>query len=217
MSIPKDSLIGLRHVSDALGSATHDYAQQTNSKMDLRTHPGKGWTAFELGLPRLQHHAADLGLSPDGIKYVERVAREQFAKAIPILESPIERTMFGALITGRWAAFESVPPRVHDSRRDAAELLPVGDVIIVPQMAFIKYRLDFGLVLERNEHRQIVAVECDGVEFHRNENAARDRIRNGYLGSWNIPTFRLKGSEIYEDAIRYADELIAELCHWKAS
>ena len=215
MTLSKDSQINLRHISDALGSATHDYAQDGTKKMDLRTHPGKGWTAFELGLPRLLEHAAALGIPAQGMEAVERAAREQYSKSIPLLESPIERTMMGALITGYWKGFETLPPRVHDSRRDAHELLPQGDLVIVPQMAFLKYRLDFGLVIERRGQRQIVAVECDGAEFHKG--ATKDRIRNGYLASWDIPTFRLRGSEIFEDAMRYADELIAELVVWKRS
>src|SRR6185437_12020776 len=148
MSLPKDSLIGVRHMSDALGSATHDFAKEGDPNFhNLRTHPGKGRTTFDLGAHRLERHATEMGMRSDGVEYIRRLAWEQYQKAVPMLESPIERAMMGALITGRWAGFVTIPPLVHDSRRDSRESLPPGDLVIVPQMALFKYRLDFGLVV----------------------------------------------------------------------
>lgn len=210
----KETLAGFRHITDVMDSAIQEHAN-LGASSPLKDQPGKGKTIFDLGLPRLLGYAAQMGMNQDGLAYTERRAREQYAKGVQSTESPIERSMLAALITGWWVGFETLPPLVHTSNKDSLEVLPLGDIVIVPQMAFVKFRFDFGLVLEKDGRRQIAVIECDGADFHRD--ADKDRFRDLYLHSWNIPTFRCKGSAIFEDAIKAADEVINKICMWKAS
>lgn len=203
---------GLRQVGDALNSAFQEMGYADES---LRATAGKGKTTLDLGMYRLRDQAVSMGMNADGADYVERRARAQYDKAVSFTESPIERAMIAALLTGRWLGFETIPPIVHNATKGSIELLPLGDVIIVPQLAFVRYRLDFGIVVEKDGRRQVVAVECDGAAFHAD--AVKDRFRDAYLDSWGVPTFRATGSSLDKDPIGAADEIIGSICRWRAS
>lgn len=211
----RETLSGFKSLGDALSSSLHGLYTENGGTIPLAQRTGKGQTILSFGMPRLCEHAAAMGMNAEGIAYVERRAEAQYERAVAMTESPIERAMVAALITGYWRGCETIPPIVHDAGKDSLESLPQGDVVIVPQMAFVKFRLDFAIVIEKDRRRQIVAIECDGAAFHRD--AVKERFRNAYLSSWNIPTFRFKGSEINEDVIKAADEVIASICMWKAS
>lgn len=203
---------GARQVGDALDAALQQFGLRDGA---LSANSGKGRTVLDFGMYRLQEHAASMGMNGEGIAYVERRAREQYAKATALAESPIERAMMAALITGRWLGFETIPPIVHNAAKESIELLPLGDVIIIPQLAFVRFRLDFGVLVEKDGRRRVVAVECDGAAFHND--AAKDRFRDAYLNSWDVPTFRVSGSMIDKDPIAAADDIIAAICNWRAS
>jgi hypothetical protein len=209
-----DSFGRTKHLSDAVGGALFGMAYDGAGKGQLRMHPGKGATNLDLGMDRLRHYAADLGVPADGIEAIEAKAREQFAKGSRLCESPIERSMLAALVTGYWRGFNALPPTVHDGSKDSSETLQPGELIIVPQMAFVKFRLDFGIVAERDGRRQIVAVECDGAAFHGD--AAKEQFRVNYLKSWNVPVFKFSGKLLHEDAIAAADVVINAMSQWRA-
>lgn len=211
----RETTAGFRSLADAAMGGVYEGLEDAGVGVNLRDRTGKGRTILDFGMNRIREHAAAMGMNSEGIAYVERRTREQYARAVLLTDSPIERAMIAALITGRWAGCETIPPIVHNASKDSLELLPLGDVIIIPQFAFVKFRLDFAVIIEKEGKRQIVDVECDGAAFHRD--AVKDRFRGAYLNSWNIPVFRYKGSEIHEDAIAAADEVIAAICNWKAN
>lgn len=74
------------------------------------------------------------------------------------------------------------------------------------------YRVDFLVATTNAGTGQpiLVAVECDGHEFHSRtkEQAASDRQRDRALLSLGITTVRFTGSEIWRDASACADELL---------
>lgn len=210
----RETTAGFRSLGDAAANGLQDMLEKSGVQVGLRSRVGKGGTVLDFGMARVREHALALGMNSEGVEYVERRARETYSNFVHLLESPIERAMFAALLTGRWFGCETIPPAVHNSASGSVEMLPPGDIVIVPQLAFVKFRLDFGVVVEKDGRRQIVDVECDGADFHKD--ASKERFRTAYLQSWNIPTFRFKGSELHEDAIRAADEVIASICHWRA-
>jgi hypothetical protein len=199
----------VRHVGDALGSALRNVA-------DGPPHlaPGKGLTNLDLGMQRVVQHAIDMGVQGDGLSAVERRVREQFAKGSALCESPIERSMLAGLLTAYWHGFDALPPLVHNSSRDADEHLPLGELVIVPQMAFVRYRLDFGVIAMKDGHRRVVAVECDGAAFHAD--ALKERNKVAYLKSWDVPVFKFSGALLHEDAIAAADVVVNAIARWKA-
>jgi very-short-patch-repair endonuclease len=201
----------LKHLGDASRIAL-------GKSIDIGTRdaPGKFVTAFEMGVDRLTKGAAERGHPPGMIETIRNTAWQQGCKASDLCESPIERTMAAGLVTANWREFPSVL-LVHDASKDSKDgLLPDYPLILVPQLALVRYRLDFGLVAQRgvNQMRQIFAVECDGQEYH--QDATADRIRNGYLASWGVLTFRFSGKRISDDAASCADEVATKLSQWKA-
>jgi len=204
----------MRKLADVSIAAAQNRLPDLSTRERIGMHPGKGHTVLDFGLSRLEERAAMLGLHTTAYPGIEAKARAEFAKGTPLCESPIERAMLAALITGPWAGFSTLPAVVHNaSNKD--EMLPPGDVVIVPQMAFLRYRLDFGVVVEVGNARRIVCVECDGADWHRDY--AKETKRVAYLKSWDIPVFKFTGSELHEDAIAAADMVIAGICQWKAN
>jgi len=209
----QDSLSGVSSLGGALQRAFHNTSVEDGmADAGVKAHPGKAVTVLDLGLKTLRVRANTMNLSDDRWESVRAKAFEEYLKGETLCESPIERSMLAALITGQWSGFGTIPPRVH-SALDKEEMFPKGDVVIVPQMAFLRYRMDFGVIIEAKGHPQIVCVECDGHQFH--QDFRKEALRVNYFKSWGIPVFKFTGSELHEDAIASAHRMILAICQWK--
>lgn len=209
-----DSFVKMQSVGGALRRALHANSVEMGGDNSLKSHPGKALTVLQLGMEKLRGRANTMGIPSESWSSIEDKAYNEYMKGEPLCESPIERSMLAALITGAWSGFGTIPPRVHNGM-DKEEMLPKGDVLIVPQMAFLRYRLDFAVVLEVSGRQQIVAVECDGADFHNDYK--REKLRVDYLKSWGIPVFKFKGSEIHAEPIAAAHKAILSICMWRDS
>lgn len=204
--------------TDTLGGALQRVLKETAAGYDgeavaLKVHPGKGLTTLHMGMDCLMRRARTMELRDDVARAAQTLAYEQYAKGEALCESPIERSMLAALLTAQWSGFEAIPPLVH-AARDKGEMLPPGDIVIVPQLAFLRYRMDFGLVIRiPGLTAQIVAVECDGADYHTEYQRENDRIN--YLKSWNIPVFKFTGKEIHADAIAAAHKVAIGVSQWR--
>lgn len=133
-------------------------------------------------------------------------------------ESPIEWMLFDGLARGGsdcWARFGFA--RSTDG-------LPKGGAWVIPQAPVGKYRVDFLLVTWRcgpecenafcTDHRVLVAIECDGHEWHERtpQQAQRDKQRDREIQAKGISVIRFTGGEIRRNAIDCAYE-IAALVH----
>lgn len=194
-------------IGDALAAA------MSGTNLPLSEKRGRAWTVFHLTLDQLRRRAARLDLSPAEIANIEKTAEDEFNKGASLCESPIERMVLAALVNADWHSFLTIPPRVHNSKTDPS--LPEGDIVIVPQMAFLRYRIDFGLVVDIAGHRRIIGIECDGADYHRD--AVRERSRDFYLSSWDIPLFHLTGADINKNAALLVDEINAHIEEWRRS
>jgi len=98
--------------------------------------------------------------------------------------------------------------------------IPIGEVFVFQQVeAGIRdgeaYRLDFlcatWMAFPHGEakFRELLAVECDGMEFHERtkEQAIRDRKRDRHLLWGGMPTMRFLGAEIYADPLGCLGEI----------
>lgn len=210
---PTNPLRHTRHISDVLASSLHDLAMVGKTDKEIiRTHPGKGASNLSFGMGRLIGRAQDLGHNVAAQSAIAEAARAQFAKGAALCESPIERNMLAALLTGDWGEFGALPPIVHNCARGSGEFMPVAPVVIVPQLPFVRYRLDFGIVVVKDHQMQIVCVECDGAAFH--QDAIKENDRTAYLNSWDVPVFKVKGSDLYADAVNEADRVINGIVGW---
>lgn len=119
-------------------------------------------------------------------------------------ESPIE-----ALIGGAIEGTASNPL--------SKEKAPWLDIIVRPQVKIGKYRIDLAVYQVTSDGKTltaslIIAVECDGHEFHERtkEQAARDRRRDRWFLSQGIPVMRFTGSEIFNDCWQCAGDVVRQ-------
>lgn len=83
-------------------------------------------------------------------------------------------------------------------------------VYICPQAVVGPYRADFLLVArheyEGSKFERVMAVECDGYEYHDRDKYTieRDKERDRYFASKNILVMRFAGSELHRNAYRCA-------------
>lgn len=132
-------------------------------------------------------------------------ARRGIQRLVNACESPIEKSLAPWLVMQDYGpGFGTIPPVVHIPKED--EEGPVGDLVIVPQFAFVRYRFDFALVANTAERLRILAVECDG-DVHL-DNADRDRKRDAYLARWGIATIRTIGERIYNEPEEVSQRII---------
>jgi hypothetical protein len=161
----------------------------------LDTQPGRGLTALEFGHREIVWRCQALGIPATEYDRIFEDAKAWFAMGSALCESPIERPVLAALLTGRYQGYHAIPPHVHNAKTDP--FAPQVDIFIVPQMAFLRFRVDFMLVLLTPWGRKFIAVECDGADYH--QDVSKERKRDGYLASWDILTFRLTGKDIVAD------------------
>jgi very-short-patch-repair endonuclease len=122
-------------------------------------------------------------------------------------ESPIEQLFFvAAWSRGAWTGRLMMLEPGKDG--DPAGLLEwnemTGMTVAGQQVQVGPYRADFLFVRwrEGGDPPLLVAVECDGHEFHERTKAqaARDRARDREMLENGVVVFRFTGSEIWADA-----------------
>lgn len=133
-----------------------------------------------------------LGMSPDMLATKLAKAPAAISHIEGLCESPIEKRMLPWLILEDYGPkVETFPAAVFNHRTD--ERMPLADVVIAPQFAFVRYRMDFAVIARKGDERKIFAVECDGEKFHN----ASDNKRDACLRSFGIQTVRASGREIH--------------------
>lgn len=141
-------------------------------------------------------------------------AKRKISKHLSACESPIERLMLPALVMANYGhAFASFPAELHVPAADSEP--PRGDLLVIPQFAIIRYRMDFAVIATAEGQRKIVCVECDGEDFHKDAN--KDRGRDNYLRAFGIETFRFCGSDIQADPLPLAATVASHIADWRAS
>lgn len=171
----------------------------------LRDHPGNGTEIIQSASWRLRKHHRMLPLTTEEFDQIQGILLSEYGKAQTLCESPIERDMLAALMAGNWSFCESPFVPVH-SLRDKEAPIKDAPVVLIPQFAFGRFRLDFA-ILCRGEGKKprILAVECDGKEFHDPE---ADRLRDRQLEAFGIDVFRATGKSIHAAVYEIADLVI---------
>lgn len=148
--------------------------------------------ASELAAGIAEERALKLGMSASALESALHRGGEAISRGAELCESPIEKRLLPWLVFEDYGPLLTFPAILHDAKTEID--VPKGDIMIVPQFGFAKYRIDFGLVARWKGQTKIVAVECDGEGYH---GAKRDRIRDAYLNAWGVPTVRASGREVY--------------------
>jgi very-short-patch-repair endonuclease len=172
-------------------------------------------TRYTLEVAKVQasKRLAAEGYHPATIERRLKIGDEYVFQGWKACESPIEALMVPALVFGDWHGFQDTTPAklFPPYREDCA---PRCDLLIVPQMNFMRYRADFGIIcrLERGASKTFF-VECDGVEFHADW--VKDRARDQYCEAFGIETVRLSGIDITADPFAAAQRLVSKVTAWK--
>ena len=131
-------------------------------------------------------------------------------------QSPIERRLAPWLLSLQTFLLE--PPTIYGGNIDLDTAVfgssGEGDAIAVfAQVRVAQYTADFVVVAHyasvRQRHTILVAVECDGHEFHNRtkEQAEHDRRRDRAFQALGLHVFRFTGREIARDAAKCAEEV----------
>lgn len=197
-------------MGSAVAGLWHEMSATVAGKNALTGHPGRSIDIFKHGLPRLEAHASATGAEWD---WLRRAVGAQFDKGTPLCESPIERNMLAALLTGGWPSCPALGPEpfpmVHNAK-DYSEAFPRHPVVIVPQMALLRYRVDLGIVAQRYDGAVMTfGIECDGKAFH--QDTAKDRERDAYFGAIGLKLMRVSGRVANEAPIAIADAIINKI------
>lgn len=180
---------GLNTLRDALSAAF------VKGDVLLKDAPTALGMQYELAGERFERRAKLMGMSDVMILSAAERGKDATGFASDWCDSPIEKRLLP------WLIFEdygerilTMPARVHNPLKQVA--LPEGDLIVIPQFRFAKYRMDFAIVTKIAGIVRFVCVECDGEGEHT---AEHDVPRDAYLLQWGIPTIRATGKEIYRE------------------
>jgi len=181
----------MKPISAALETALYEMTHNEDDAGFLRHHPGNGSSIIRLSSWRIQHHPTVKKMDLEQAKLVEDGLISTYHQAQALCESPIERDMLAALMTANWdqCAIPVVPVIAASSTS-----IPDHPIVIVPQFQFGRYRLDFAILCRGMKPASIIALECDGAEFHDTE---QDRTRDAYLRAFGVHVFRATGSAIH--------------------
>jgi len=155
-------------------------------------------------------------------KKVEESALAKFKTAyngyLPLCGSPIEKTLLGAIIyifviEDTFFSFVRSPDREFKLSKPNYSWKEV--ITFYAQAKVGKYRADFLFdIIDQNNKRRILVVECDGHDFHEKTKiqVARDKKRDRWMTNQGIDILRFSGSEIWKDAFSCALEIENMVC-----
>ena len=149
---------------------------------------------FDIVLHQFSQRIVTWGLEHEEAQRRVNMALADIEKARPVCESYIEEILMPWLVFEDYGQITEGPIPVHMPK--AEDLPPSRPLILVPQFAFAKYRMDFALVYRKDLASKIVCIECDGAAFHANK--SKDITRDAYLAEWGIPTVRIDAREVRE-------------------
>lgn len=139
-----------------------------------------------------------------------RVMKEDIARVWGMLESPIEQVAIFQLAAENYSLREGWPIYAKVARERGMFSHKHYPVQIIPQVKFGPYRVDFLFDLGA---RGLIAIECDGEEFH--QDVERDRARDQHLSThFDVWVLRATGKGLWRDnsVVKfYADVIRAKL------
>lgn len=79
----------------------------------------------------------------------------------------------------------------------------------IPQYRIGSYTADFAIICQHNDKMKMIAVECDGHDFHEKTKAqaGHDKKRDRYFTAQGFKILRFTGSEIYQKVDECIDEI----------
>ena len=184
-----------------------------NDASKLRRNLGQTDRAFAEAEQSFFRRAGCMGLTPERMTDLRDHAWDMVVAASQFCESPIERMMLGPLLLANYDGFGSIPARMYLPKME--DIPPAADVLLIPQFAFVRYRLDLA-VFAKDDVRgtKVVALECDGNDYHKDN--LREQTRDAMFAAFNVTVVHATGKEIYRDPCAVAARVSNILVDWKA-
>lgn len=149
-----------------------------------------------------------LALQVPGTLY--KLMKEDIGAVWGLLESPLEQVAIFQLAAENYSMRPEWPVYAKVARERGQFSHKHYPVQLIPQVTFGPYRVDF--LFDIGE-RGLIAIECDGVEFHQDKD--RDLARDRHLKEhYNVGVLRAEGRYIWksnETAHFFADVIRARL------
>lgn len=177
------------------------YAKDANGKLPLRFGPilsASGSRRLNVAVTRARERLAIVS----SFSYADIEASK--VKAGSGVEFLREFLMYAAE-HGRSAPAREAPTPMNDFERDIYAALTAKGLQLAPQVGASAYRLDFAVIHPSDPARYVLALECDGANYHASHTARdRDRLRQQHLEGlgwsfcriWSTDWFLRKDEEI---------------------
>lgn len=147
---------------------------------------------------------------PDLIGHKIKDKHDDWLLGIEATKSPIEQMLFARLLFAT----------------DGYNYLTVGEMIppdyvghfgttLLPQYPVGDYTADFIIACQHHEVVSLIAIECDGHDFHEKtkHQAAHDKKRDRYFTAQGIKLLRFTGSEIFNRPDECLEEIESLIYH----
>lgn len=151
-------------------------------------------------------HYKNMGDAFQRLDYCVRSdAEAAYEEGIVLCESPIEIWLLPWLISAGHCLSKYHHFPIIKLATDLSDDNPIG---IIPQFSLIRYRLDFVVCKYFKKNAALVAVECDGADFH---DPKKDAIRDAKVLAEGVPIIRASGSDIMRNPAAVARRVMANL------
>jgi very-short-patch-repair endonuclease len=201
-----------QHLKDACGDAMNLSGAAEGAELPLKAKLGSAYFVLGDAIDESRARASSLGIGGANLDRCIDAGTARVEYLLQYTESPIEKAMCGPLVFADYRGFLDYPAAVHAPKDEKS--LPAAEIVIIPQFAFVKYRLDFAVLGRYRAEVKIVGFECDGAAFHTNDGS--DVVRDRYFASFGIEIVRATGSQIASNPILQARRVAHILSTWRA-
>lgn len=173
--------------------------EQVNENQHASIAKERAWKEF---MPFFCRGTSDDNVAHGARERITAMIEAQEARldaTIGLCESPIERLMMISLaympVLDGAGYLPSICDILHDPFMDTEKLC------VTPQFSLGRYRMDFYIQWDWRPETggaKRACIECDGKEFHGADQWTTDKVRDGFLASFGVRTFRISGREIYK-------------------
>lgn len=180
------------------------WRRERNRAYVFRDLLGKVEELHGLLLPRHRIFYVERGMGGD----IRDLIKDALSDLWGACESSLEQITGTELLRYDYGSRANGIPRILRSAKFDDEF--DNGVTICPQMAFPHVRVDFGIVVKAGDAKKIIAIECDGEEYHKDK--ARDKRRDAHVARYDVEVIRISSAEWSPEIVE--QRLCKQLHRW---